>query len=422
MRRSFFSVLVIAFALANLLPASAQTPAEVAEVVAAQGYYVEAGSEPVNETDLVELVDMMLDEGRFFAPVVLAEDPSGGANAFARAIVEQFADDSTVVVLTPGEIGFFSRDFSATQLTAAGEDARDLFDSDVGDGFKLFANNLLSSGSGGFPWVLVFIVGGIVAFVFWVVRRQTKVEKQRKVEDISEARAEIKHQLDEIANLILNETDAIRVSEHERAGEYLQAASQTYADALDLYARTTTLQQLETISDSLDRARWQLQAAVAMRDGRGVPPEPVKERATCFFDPAHPPATETAVLRTNAGERDVKVCPADADRLRRGRQPQPRQINVGGRPIPAPMAPKSYGGGGFGMMDIFEVILGGMAASGGFGGVGRAKPHARRHRRYTRSQEIPVTKRPPRRRLLPTPRRSRSGGGGSISRRGLRRR
>ena len=126
-------------------------------------------------------------------------------------------------------------------------------------------------------------------FVFWVVRRQTKVEKQRKVEDISEAQAEIKHQLDEIANLILDETDAIRVSEHERAAEYLQQASKTYADALDLYERTTKLSQLETISDALDRARWQLQAAVALRDGREVPPEPVKERATCFFDPAHAP-------------------------------------------------------------------------------------------------------------------------------------
>jgi len=268
---------------------------------------------------------------------------------------------------------------------------------------------------------LLFIVGAIVLFVFWIVRRQTKVEKQRKVEDITEAQAEIKHQLDEIANLILEETDAIRVAENDRAAEHLQQASQTYADALDLYERTTKLQQLETISDALDRARWQLQAAVAIRDGREVPPEPVKERATCFFDPAHAPATETAILKTSAGQREVKVCPTDAERLKRGQQPQPRQINVGGRPIPAPMAPKSYGGGGFGMMDIFEVILGGMAASGGFGGVGRPKPHARQHRRYTRSREIPVSRKPSRRGLIRKPR-GRRAGAASTSRRGLRRR
>jgi len=127
------------------------------------------------------------------------------------------------------------------------------------------------------------------------------------------------------------------------------------------------------------------------------------------------------VLRTGAGDREVKVCPEDAERLRRGRQPQPRQINVGGRPVPAPMAPKSYGGGGFGMMDVFEVILGGMAASGGFGGVGRPQPHARQHRRYTQSREIPVTKSTPRRGLIRTPR-GRRAGGGSVTRRGLRRR
>ncbi|MCP5114345.1 MAG: hypothetical protein GY953_26240, partial [bacterium] len=136
---------------------------------------------------------------------------------------------------------------------------------------------------------------------------------------------------------------------------------------------------------------------------------------------AHPPATETAVLRTTPADRQVKVCPPDAERLRRGQQPQPPPPNVGGRPIPAPMAPKSYGGGGFGMMDIFEVILGGMAASGGFGGVGRAKPHARQHRRYTRSREIPVAKRPSRRGLIRKPRGRRAGGVGT-SRRGLRRR
>ncbi|MBT8164754.1 MAG: hypothetical protein HKO82_11395 [Acidimicrobiia bacterium] len=428
MRTSFLSVLLMALVLFTAGPALAQTPAEVAEIVAVQGYYVEPGAEPVSEAELIELANTMQDRGYNFVAVVLAEDPSGGAPAFASAIVDQFSVGSTVVVLTPSELASDSTEFSNAELVRAGQDSLDVFNSDVNDGFTLFADNLTpgvaaggGSGGGGFPWGLVFVVGGIVLFVFWVVRRQTKVEKQRKVEDISEAQAEIKHQLDEIANLILEETDAIRVAEHEKAAAYLQQASQTYADALDLYERTTKLSQLETISDALDKARWQLQAAVALRDGREIPPEPVKERATCFFDPAHPPAVETAVLKTSAGQREVKVCPTDAERLRRGQQPQPRQINVGGRPIPAPMAPKSYGGGGFGMMDIFEVILGGMAASGGFGGVGRPKPHARTHRRYTRNREIPVSRKPSRRGLIRKAR-GRRAGAASASRRGLRRR
>lgn len=433
MRRSLVLAIAAAFALLSLAPALAQTPSDVAEIVAVQGYYVEPGAESVDEEELLELAGVMQDRGLNFVAVVLADDPTGGANAFAGAIVDEFADGSTVVVLSPSELGFASTEFSTAELNAAGQDSIDLFSSDVNDGFTLFADNLSpgvaagsgsdagSGGGGGFPWALILIVGGLVLIVFWVVRRQSGVEKQRREEDITEARTEIKRQLDEIANLILEETDAIRVSEHEQAVQHLQTASQTYADALDLYDRTSKLQDLETISDSLDRARWQLQAAVALRNGHEVPPEPVEERATCFFDPAHRPATETAVLRTSAGEREVKVCPDDAARLRRGQQPQPRQINVGGRPTPAPMAPKSYGGGGFGMMDAFEVILGGMAASGGFGGVGPARPHSRQHRKYTRAREIPTTKRPVRRGLIPT-KRGRRAGGGSMKRTGIRRR
>lgn len=433
MRTLLIALALLTFALLGG-PAIAQTPSDIAEVVAVQGYYVEPGSEPVSEEGLIELAGRMQERGFNFVAVVLAEDPSGGANAFASAIVDQFRVGATVVVLSPLELGFDSTEFSSGELTAAGQDALELFNTNVNDGFTLFADNLapgvatgggggaVTGDGGGFPWGLVVIVGGLVLVVAWAVRRQNKVEQQRQVEDIDEARGEIKHQLDEIANVILEETDAIRVSEHREAGTYLQAASKTYADALDLYERASTLDQLETISDSLDRARWQLQAAVALRDGQEVPPEPVKERAaTCFFDPAHRPATETAILKTSAGEREVKVCPADAERLRRGQQPQPRQINVGGRPIPAPMAPKSYGGGGFGMMDVFQVILGGMSASGGFGGVGRPRPHARRHRRYTRDREIPVTNEPRRRGMVQS-RRGRRAGGGSLRRRGLRRR
>lgn len=433
MRKFLALILAVVFLLLISAPVAAETPSDVADIVAIQGYYVEPGAEPVDEAELQDLVGVMQDRGLNFVAVVLADDPTGGANAFAGAIVDEFAVGSTVVVLSPSELGFASTEFSTAQLNAAGQDSIDLFSSNVNDGFTLFADNLSpgvaagggtdvgSGGEGGFPWALLLIVGGLVLIVFWVVRRESGVEKQRKQEDIAEARTEIKRQLDEIANLILEETDAIRVSEHEQAGVHLQAASQTYAEAIDLYDRTSKLADLETISDSLDRARWQLQAAVALRDGRDVPPEPVAERATCFFDPAHRPATESAVLRTGAGEREVKVCSEDAERLRRGQQPQARQINVGGRPTPAPMAPKSYGGGGFGMMDVFEVILGGMAASGGFGGVGPARPHSRQHRRYTRAREIPTTEQPARRGLIPT-KRGRRAGGGSIKRTGIRRR
>lgn len=376
-------------------PALAQAPIDVAEIVARDGYFIEAGLD-VSGSELGDLARKMQERGLNFASIVLAEDVGGGADLYAETILGLFpGEGATIVVLTPGELGFASDTFDRNKLDQAADSSLAMFDTDIPDGFTLFADTLepgvaagTSSPSSGFPWGLIVIVGGLVAVVFYVMRKQGKKENERRVEDVTEARAEIKHQLDEIANEILDDADLVRISDNAEAKDYFEQASQTYADATETFEKATTLPELEEISDRLDKARWQLAASEALREGKEVPPEPKEERATCFFDPAHPPATETAVLETSAGRREVKVCPADAERLRQGEQPRARSINVGGRPVPAPMAPKSYGGGGFGMMDFFRVILGGMAASGGFGGSRPARPHARRHRRYTRNREI----------------------------------
>ncbi|NNF88436.1 MAG: hypothetical protein HKM97_07915, partial [Acidimicrobiia bacterium] len=63
MRTSFLSVLLMALVLFTAGPALAQTPAEVAEIVAVQGYYVEPGAEPVSEAELIELANTMQDRG-----------------------------------------------------------------------------------------------------------------------------------------------------------------------------------------------------------------------------------------------------------------------------------------------------------------------------------------------------------------------
>jgi hypothetical protein len=381
--------------LALASPAWAQTPFDVAEQVSQNGYYVAPGAS-ADEANLAELTRRMQERGYNFGSVVLADDLGGDEDFFAEEVAALFNESVTIVIVTPAAIGYSSGDFSVSELDEAAAGSIDAFDIDPADGFIQFADFLVPgvaagnrSGGSGFPWGLVFIVGVLVVIVFMVLRRQGKVQNERRAEDIREARAEIKHQLDEIANEILDDEDSVRLSENQQAKDYFQAASDTYANALEQFEEAQRLSALEGISDKLDEARWQLAASDALREGKEVPPQPEKDRrATCFFDPAHPPATEKAILKTSAGEREVLVCPPDAARLRQGEQPSTRQINVGGRPIPAPMAPKSYGGGGFGMMDFFQVILGSMAASGGFGGTGRARPHARRHQRYTRNREI----------------------------------
>ncbi len=157
--------------------------------------------------------------------------------------------------------------------------------------------------------------------------------------------------------------------------QYLEKAGATYSTALESYEAANDLRALEDLSDRLDEARWQLDAAAAISDGRQVPDKPEKkERPVCFFDPTHRDATEMADIETSSGKRVVRVCRADAERLRRGSQPEPRMIKVEGREVPAPMAPRSHGGGGMDWLETFSMMAGGagQAASYDWGGSRRA--------------------------------------------------
>jgi hypothetical protein len=154
----------------------------------------------------------------------------------------------------------------------------------------------------------------------------------------------------------------VSASESREDNTYLEQASATYTEASDTFEEAADLRALEQLSDRLDEARWQLDAAEAISHGRPAPARPKpEERHACFFDPTHPGPFEDAEIRTASGERVVKVCAADAERLRRGREPEPRMIEVEGRRIPAAAAPRSYGGGGIDLGSVFSVILGGAA-------------------------------------------------------------
>jgi hypothetical protein len=208
-----------------------------------------------------------------------------------------------------------------------------------------------------------------------------------------------------MANVILDITDAVKVSDTREDNTYLEQASATYTEVSELYEGATDLVALEGLSDRLDEARWQLDAAEALTAGREVPDKPKpEERHACFFDPTHPGPFEDADIRTAAGDRTVKVCVSDAERLRRGRNPEPRMIEVGGRRVPAPSAPRSHGGGGIDLGGIFSVLVGGAAGAGRSFDWGAQQP--RRARQQPRRS----------RRILPGP-----SSGGSVGRTRTRR-
>ena len=213
---------------------------------------------------------------------------------------------------------------------------------------------------------MLVIVGGMVLLVWIAIRKGKTSAIKSRDNQITEAKKEIRAQLDAMANTILEITDVVNATPENQDDTYLRQASATYTLARGAYAASMDVNALEALSDQLDEARWQLDAAAAIANGKPVPPQPPKEqRYVCFFDPTHGNATETAQITTPAGTQTVRVCAADAQKLRQGTQPQPRMIDVRGRRVPAPMAPRSYGGGGFDWLDVFTILAGGMGQGSG---------------------------------------------------------
>ncbi|MDX1449853.1 MAG: hypothetical protein R3246_12410, partial [Acidimicrobiia bacterium] len=198
------------------------------------------------------------------------------------------------------------------------------------------------------------------------------------------ARAEIESQVAVVANQILELSDRPDLSANSEATGHFRRASEIFGSAEGRLAGASSTAEFAALADDLDDARWELAAAEALLDGRPVPDRPEASHPDpCFFDPTHGAGVEEATLRTAAGDRPVRVCRADAERLRRGEHPEPRSVTVDGRAVPAPKAPRSHGGQGMDALDLFSIIVGGMGdgasyrwgrrggsvrPSGGFGG------------------------------------------------------
>jgi hypothetical protein len=355
-RRISIFVLVVC-AVLSAVPALATEPEDIAFELEFRNY----AAEPGTSVDINALEELIVDvdaAGQAVYFVVLASDPTGGNDLFAARLLDlQLA--GTVVVISPNEIGAASTVFEDAVVSDAVDAAYDQFlDRDDIGAFRAFARQLPNSGGGGGWFFLLFIlliVGGI-GFMLWRNSRRVEAVAEGRVD---EAQDELKGQLDVIANEILDLSDRVTVAENDEALAHFRAAGDTFSEVTDAAETATALADLEALSDRLDRARWQLEAAEALIEGREVPPEPEDRPAHCFFDPAHRAGVEEAEIRTPAGSKMVSVCRECATKLRKGETPTPRSINVGGRPVPAPRAPRSYGGGGLDWLGAFSIILGG---------------------------------------------------------------
>jgi hypothetical protein len=362
---------VIVLALVPAVPAAAQTPDEVAQSVVDTGYYVAPGL-PADPASISASVARARNSGVLFMAVLLDGDPAGGATTFADAVLARVGGGSVLVLSASGE-GMASSEFEQSQIETA-LDAGFAASSNGGDaafvsavvdsltGTSASPGEASSSGGGSTGLIVLVVIVGVFVLIIWLaIRRGKKSAEVGHQAAIDEARAEIKAQLDAMANTLLDITDTVSASASPQDDTYLRAASETFTAASDSFDKALDLKALEDLSDRLDTARWQLDAAAAIAAGKPVPPEPPKEqRYVCFFDPTHPNATETAQISTAAGTKTVRVCQDCAAKLARGEKPEPRMIDVGGRRVPAANAPRSYGGGGFDWLGVFSVLAGGM--------------------------------------------------------------
>ena len=363
-----FFVVLLAAVYAGA-PALAQDMDAIVQAILEDGFYVESD---YSQSGLSEAMDEAATDAPF---LVALNDNISDPSALADSLLARIGFGS-VIILTPDSIGGASFDFDASGVDARLDQVVEALgpNDDLAAAVAAFAD-----GPGGISGAAVLLgvgalgVGGI-ALASARSRRRLKDQAAARLE---EARTELARQVDLVANDIVELSSAIEISEDTTAESLYRKASATYTTVEEALRDAPDLVSLEKLSDQLDEARWELDAAEAALNGDEVPQRPTDRTMACFFDPTHRAGIEDVEIETAAGNQTVGVCRDCARRLRSSTPPQPASIPVDGRAVPAPQAPRHSGGGGFEWMDIFSVIVDGSKVPYSVGG-GRSPRSPRR--------------------------------------------
>ncbi len=376
-------------------PASAQDlTSEVADALDGQGWYVEPGAE-VSEGDYRGTATDARRQG--VGSVVLASEVDGSAQDFADSLLQTVgtADLHTILVVTPGELGLASTEYSSGRSNQA----LDRFEGDALSGTEAVVSfltggsgtstestqddsgNTTTAGetssntdSGGAPTGLILLgvgAAGVGGAALYSKRQTTK----RREENLEKAKAELNNQVSAIAQMVYDLNDRVTLSSDDDLQLRFQEASIEYNEVSDLVDRVDNGPDLAELNDRVDALRWRFDWVEAKLEGRTPPAEPVTSdpwvepqtsdnrtervrarRGTCFFDPDHRPGTVPASIETGAQDLDVLICRECARRLEAGELPDPRLVQVGQRRVPAARAPLGYGGIGLALPDLFRIL------------------------------------------------------------------
>ncbi len=133
-------------------------------------------------------------------------------------------------------------------------------------------------------------------------------------------------------DVAMSSTDEAMLQDWQRALDSYESASRS----LELLGDPDGIRH---VTSALEDGRYAVACVRARREGRPLP----TRRPPCFFNPAHGPSSVDVEWAPPGGQqRQIPVCPADADRLAQGAEPDVRTVPQGAGRVPYWQAGPAY--------------------------------------------------------------------------------
>jgi len=277
-------------------PAHAQSAVDIADELDQTGRYLELPS----DANLDAAIDEANSDGVAFA--WLDQAGAGEAERLSEELLLELDSRGsryrTVLVLMEDNFGAWSSAGDSRTDAALDASLRSFGDGAVADGVTIFTDTLrgelVGSGStpttqapsgsgsggglglGGILLPAALLGGGFMLFRGWSNKRK---ETKQVAADLTADRAEIKEQLRNNADRVIELGDRVVLSDNRELQDLYEKASVTYQDVSNRIDGASTVAEIDELDDRIDEAEWQLKSIEAQLDGKPIPPSPVEVAA-----------------------------------------------------------------------------------------------------------------------------------------------
>ena len=230
--------------------------------------------------EVLEAIDQANRNGIAFAWLATESDAVDLSIVLAEEMELRQAKYKTVLVLTDNGVAAWSfADLTQPQIDSGLDAAAPLFSrGDVAGGVLAFAdtsaNPSSSGGASGMVWFLA--IGGAIVSVVWVglgfisgIQR-----RRREAEEMEQDRAEIKQQLLDNADRVMNLGDLAIASGRQDLIQSYEEASASYQEVSRKVDLASDPAEVDALDDKIDHAEWQFEFIEASLEGREPPPSP----------------------------------------------------------------------------------------------------------------------------------------------------